>query len=107
MRSSKATDIDDEAAAGLPGTVNTTEMAPAIRNLCQTWSRPKDHELQRLFNKLPHLGDDARQEIRQSFDRLTDNLFHPPLESLRAEARAGTSTELFNALVRLFRCPLP
>ena len=103
MRSSKARDIDDNAAAGLPETANTGEMALTIQNLCQMWSRPKDHELQRLFNKLPHLDDGARREICQSFERLTDNLFHPPLESLRAEARAGTSTELLNALVRLFR----
>ena len=107
MRSSNSTDIDDEAVASFSGAVNATEMAPAIRNLCQTWSRPKDHELQRLFNKLPDLGDEARREIRQSFDRLTENLFHPPLESLLAEAQAGTSTELFSALVRLFRCQLP
>jgi glutamyl-tRNA reductase len=99
--------MDDSTMTSVPGTACTSDMARAMQSLHQISARPKDHELQRLFNKLPELGDEAQREIRQSFDRLTDSLFRPPLDSIRAEARAGTSGELFSALMRLFRCQLP
>jgi len=77
--------------------------APIIKRLKQGWQQPKDDELRRLFNKLPDLDDRARAAIAESFERLINKLLHPPLESLRDEARHGVPHELLDAVKRLFR----
>ena len=76
---------------------------PVIQQLRKGWEKPKEEELRRLFNKLPGLDDHARQEIRQSFDRLVNKLLHRPMESLRDESRQGFPGALVEALSRLFQ----
>jgi glutamyl-tRNA reductase len=76
---------------------------PVIRQLQKGWQKPKEDELERLFNKLPDLDDRARAEIRQAFDRLVNKLMHPPLESLRDESRHGIPSALVEALAKLFQ----
>jgi glutamyl-tRNA reductase len=76
---------------------------PIIRRLQQGWEKPKEEELSRLFHKLPELSDRAREEIRQSYNRLLNKLLHPPLESLRDESQNGIPHSLMDALARLFQ----
>ena len=76
---------------------------PVIRRLRQGWQKPKEEELERLFNKLPDLDEHQREEIRQAFERLVNKLLHPPLESLRDESRHGIPNALMEALSRLFQ----
>lgn len=76
---------------------------PVIQQLRDGWHKPKDDELQRLFNKLPDLSSEQQNEIRQSFDRLINKLLHTPLESLRDESRHGIPSALVDALSKLFR----
>lgn len=76
--------------------------APIIKRLREGWHEPKDQELRRLLNKLPELNEESREEISRSFDRLVNKLLHPPLESLRDEARYGPPHGLLDALKRLF-----
>ena len=45
----------------------------------------------------------AREEISRSSDRLVNKRLHPPLESLRDEARYGPPHGLLDALKRLFQ----
>ena len=78
-------------------------VGPVIERLRQGWQKPKEDELERLLHKLPDLDDRAREEIRRSFDRLMNKLLHPPLESLRNEARHGVPRGLLDALARLFQ----
>jgi glutamyl-tRNA reductase len=75
---------------------------PVIQQLREGWQKPKEEEIQRLLHRLPQLDDRARDEIRQSFDRLVNKLLHPPLESLRDESRHGVPHGLLDALSRLF-----
>lgn len=77
--------------------------ASVIAQLRQGWQQPKDEELRRLFNKLPQLDQRAKEEIRRSFDRLLNKLLHPPLRSLRDEARQGIPAALLEALSKLFQ----
>jgi len=77
--------------------------SPVIQRLRKGWQKPKEEELERLFNKLPELDAEARAEIRQSFDRLVNKLMHPPLESLRDESRHGIPSALLDALAKLFQ----
>ena len=51
----------------------------------------------------PFRGTFSRAEIAESFERLINKLLHPPLESLRDEARHGVPHGLMDALKRLFR----
>jgi len=76
---------------------------PVIRQLKELGDRTREAELERLLNKLPDLEPRARDEIRCSFDRLTNKLLHPPLESLRIESRSGTPAALLEAVTRLFQ----
>jgi glutamyl-tRNA reductase len=76
---------------------------PIIKRLKQGWQQPAEDELRRLFNKLPELDERAKGEIRVAFDRLVNKLLHPPLESLRDEARQGVPHGLVEALKRLFQ----
>lgn len=76
--------------------------APVIEQLRQGWQKPKEEELRRLLGRLPGLDPRAEEEIRRSFDRLVNKLLHPPLESLRREARGGVPQALLDALRRLF-----
>lgn len=76
---------------------------PVIQQLRDGWHKPKEEELRRLMNRLPDLDPRAKEEIRQSFDRLVNKLLHPPLESLRDESREGVPHGLLDALSRLFQ----
>jgi glutamyl-tRNA reductase len=94
--------VEEEAAAFLED-LNRRATGPIIKRLMDGWRQPKEDELRRLFNKLPDLDERARSEISQAFDRLINKLLHPPLESLKEEARGGIPHSLLEALKTLFR----
>lgn len=76
---------------------------PVLRQLKEGWENAKQEELRRLWNKLPHLDEASRDEIRQAFDRLVNKLLHPPMQSLRDESRHGFPRALLEALSKLFQ----
>jgi glutamyl-tRNA reductase len=76
---------------------------PTIKRLKERADEMKRDELSRLLHKLGPVDDKLRDEVSRSFDRLINKLLHPPLESLRDEAAAGTPHGLLDALKRLFR----
>jgi glutamyl-tRNA reductase len=76
---------------------------PTIRRLKEQADEVKAEELQRLFNKLPELESETRDEIAKSLSRVVNKLLHPPLESLRDEAQSGSPHGLLDALKRLFQ----
>lgn len=78
------------------------ETAPVITGLRAGLEKPKTAELERLFNKLPDLDDQSRQEIERFADRLVNKMLHPPLESLRDASQNGTPHGLLEAIRRLF-----
>ncbi|MBN2580567.1 MAG: glutamyl-tRNA reductase [Pirellulales bacterium] len=98
-----AQEIIEQETARFLGDLHHRAAGPIIAQLKQGWQRPKEEELQRLLHKLPHLSERDREEIRRAFDRLTNKLLHPPLESLRDESHRGASRVLMDALARLFQ----
>jgi glutamyl-tRNA reductase len=98
-----ARQIVEEETACFLAELHHRAVAPTILRLQQGWRMPKEAELERLFHKLPHLNDQARHEIRHSFDRLVGKLMHPPLESLREESRDGIPNDLLDAIDTLFQ----
>ena len=95
--------IVEQETARFLGQISHRAVGPVIAQLREGWQKPKEEELERLLRKLPNLDDHAREEIRQSFDRLVNKLLHPPLSSLRDESRKGVPRTLLNALSRLFQ----
>ncbi|HQU41666.1 MAG TPA: glutamyl-tRNA reductase [Pirellulales bacterium] len=99
----RAMAIVEEETARFMAELHHHATGPIIKRLRQGWQRPKEDELERLFKRLPALTSGERDEIRQSFERLINKLLHPPLESLRDEARHGVPHALLDALKRLFQ----
>ncbi|HTN74149.1 MAG TPA: glutamyl-tRNA reductase [Pirellulaceae bacterium] len=95
--------IIEEETARFMGDWHHRATGPTIKRLKQRADELKIDELARLMNKLTHVDERAREEIRRSFDRLVNKLLHPPLESLRDEAAQGAPHGLLEALKRLFR----
>lgn len=99
----KAERIVEEETQRFMTELNHRATAPTIRRLKQRADEVKEEELTRLMNKLGAVEPRIRSEITIAFDRLVNKLLHPPLESLRDEARHGTPHGLLEALRRLFR----
>lgn len=94
--------IEDETARFMAD-LHHRATGPTIKRLKQRADEVKIDELARLMNKLTHVDERSREEIRRAFDRLVNKLLHPPLESLRDEAAQGAPHGLLDALKRLFR----
>jgi glutamyl-tRNA reductase len=99
----KAERIIEAETARFMADLNHRATGPTIKRLREQAERLRQEELQRLLNKLGSIDERTRQEISRSFDRLVNKLLHPPLESLRDEARSGSPHGLLEALVRLFQ----
>ncbi len=99
----KAVAIIDEETALFVKEVYHRATGPVVQQLRTQWHAVRHDELQRLFNKLPHLSEEDRKQIEKSVERIVNKLLHPPLETLREESEAGTPHGLINALKQLFR----
>ncbi|MFM7108106.1 MAG: glutamyl-tRNA reductase [Planctomycetaceae bacterium] len=94
--------IVEEEARRFMGDLHHRSTAPVIEQLKAGWTETGESELDRLFRRLPQLGEGERAEIRQAFERYAAKLLHPPLASLRNESHAGPPHGLLDALKRLF-----
>jgi glutamyl-tRNA reductase len=94
--------IDEETRAFVAETRHR-ESGPVIARFREGLETIELSELERLYHRLPDLGDRERQEIRQAFDRLLAKILHPPLESLRDESHHASHPGLLEALQRLFQ----
>ena len=99
----KAQQIIHEEAARFVVDTNYRSTSPWIQQLKSQAHSLKNNELERLFNKLGSLDEQTSKEISRSFDRLTNKLLHPPLESLRHDTNKGGPHGLLDALKRLFK----
>lgn len=75
---------------------------PIIKRLRDHWHDISRQELELLYRKLPQLEEYEKQAIEKSIHRIVNKLLHPPLETLRDEARTGTPHGLIDVLKRLF-----
>lgn len=99
----KAQKIIDKETEEFMTEINRRMTGPTIKRVREMAAEIKERELVRLLNKLDDHDEKTRQEISNSFDRLINKLLHPPLESIRDEAKTGEPTGLLNALKRLFQ----
>ena len=99
----KAEKIIEAETARFMADLHHRATGPTVRRLKAQADEVRADELNRLFNKLGNVDDRTRDEIARSFDRLVNKLLHPPLESLRDEAKTGSPHGLIDALKRLFQ----
>ncbi|MEE2642991.1 MAG: glutamyl-tRNA reductase [Planctomycetota bacterium] len=99
----KAQRIIEKETGDFMAEVNRRMTGPTIKRVRELAAEIKELELVRLVNKLELRDEKIEKEISISFDRLINKLLHPPLESIRDEARSGEPTGLLNALKRLFQ----
>lgn len=98
----KARELVDEETAKFMAEFYRRASGDIVSKLMQDWHGVSKDELDRLFNKLPHLTEKDREQIERTFERIVNKLLHPPLEALKDESREGTPHGLINALKRLF-----
>jgi glutamyl-tRNA reductase len=99
----KAEKIIEKETAEFMTELNRRMTGPTIKRVRELASEIKSRELARLINKLDTTDEKMENEISHSFDRLINKILHPPLESIRDEAKSGEPTGLLNALKRLFQ----
>jgi glutamyl-tRNA reductase len=91
-----------EETASFMHEVHHKTTGPVVKRLRENWHDLSRQELDQLFRKLSHLSDDDRRQIDRAIERIVNKLLHPPLETLRDEARTGPPHGLIDALKRLF-----
>ena len=99
----KAEKIVKRAAEAFMKDMTHRRHGAVIQQLREQWTKTKDTELLRLFNKLPELSEHEQEEIRYTFDRLLAKYLHSPLVSLREESPDSEPHKLVDALKKLFR----
>ncbi|MBX3438113.1 MAG: glutamyl-tRNA reductase [Planctomycetaceae bacterium] len=98
----RARDIVEEETARFMHDVYHKATGPIIQRLRERWHDVSRQELELLFRKLPDLDSNDQQAIERTVERIVNKLLHPPLETLRDEARDGTPHGLLDAVRRLF-----
>lgn len=76
---------------------------PVVKRLREHWHEISRQELDVLFRKCPGLEDAEKKSIEKSIERIVNKLLHPPLETLRGEARNGPPHGLLDAIKHLFK----
>ncbi len=75
---------------------------PVIQRLRDHWGEISRSELEILFRKMPDLDETQKAAVEKTIHRIVNKLLHPPLETLRDEARSGSPQGLLDAVKRLF-----
>ena len=75
---------------------------PVVQLLREQWHQISRDEMDRMFKKLGDLSEADRVTIKRSVERIVNKLLHPPLVTLKDEAKEGTPHGLVDALKRLF-----
>lgn len=75
---------------------------PIVKRLREEWHAISREEMGMLFKKLEHVDEKDRQSIEKCIERIVNKLLHPPLQTIRDEAKEGTPHGLLDAIRRLF-----
>lgn len=98
----KARVIVDSATDRFMHEVFYRTTGPVIKQLRQHWHEISRTELERLGKKLEHLDTADQREIERSIERIINKLLHPPLETLKDQAKDGTPHSLIDTVKKLF-----
>lgn len=98
----KARAIIEEETSKFMHDIYHKATGPIVKRLREHWHEISRQELEILFRKLPDLGEQEQQAIEKAIHRIVNKLLHPPLETLRDEAREGPPHGLLEVMKRLF-----
>lgn len=98
----RARKIIDEETEKFMRDVYHRATGPIIKRLRELWHDIRREEMDALERKLQHLDEADIQHIERTIERIINKLLHPPLATLRDEARIGPPHGLLDALKRLF-----
>lgn len=98
-----ATDIVADATDRLMQDLHHRTTGPVISRLKREWHDISQQELELLFRRLPHLNETDREAIERVIGRIVNKLLHPPLETLKGEAKEGPPEGLLDAMRHLFQ----
>lgn len=99
----KAETIVDDETEKFMHDIYHRATGPIIKRLRQQWHEISRSELEILFKRMPDLAEKDRKSIEKSIDRIVNKLLHPPLETLKDEAKEGTPHGLLDAIKQLFK----
>lgn len=99
----KANSIIEEETDKFMHEIYHKATGPIIKQLREHWHEISRQELEILFRKLPELDERQRESIEKTIQRVVNKLLHPPLETLRDEARTGPPTGMLKTLKQLFQ----
>lgn len=75
---------------------------PVVQQLREQLTSISQSELEILFRKQPSLDDNERAAVEKMVHRIVNKVLHPPLETLKDEAKEGTPHGLLAAIRQLF-----
>jgi len=81
--------ILDEEVSAFEQWLDTTKLNPLIEQMFKDARDLRDHEITRLFNRLPELSEDEKRVIASVIDRLVNKFMHPCVSSLRRRSAAS------------------
>ena len=99
----RAESIIDEETDRFMHDIYHRATGPIVRQLREQWHAISQAELEILFKRLSHLEEKDRKSVEKTIQRIVNKLLHPPLETLKDEAKAGTPHGLLDAVRRLFQ----
>ena len=94
--------ILDEEVSAFEQWLDNTKLNPLIEQMFRDARDLRDHEIRRLFNRLPDLSPDERDVIASVIDRLVNKFMHPCVSSLRRRSAGNDvlADELHAAALR-------
>lgn len=84
------------------GEVYHRATGPVIKRLRDQLGEISNSELDLLFRRHSEFNDSQKAAVEKTVHRIVNKLLHPPLETLKDEAKAGTPHGLLDAVKRLF-----
>ncbi len=98
----KAYTIIEEETSRFMQDVYHKATGPIVKRLRDEWHSISREEMEQLFRKLPHLTPSDQAAVERCVERIVNKLLHPPLQTIRDEAKEGTPHGLIDAIRRLF-----
>ncbi|MBI1852291.1 MAG: glutamyl-tRNA reductase [Planctomycetes bacterium] len=94
--------IVDHAVRQFGRELHVFAVDPLVSDMAKEFERIRQAELERVLQKLPHLGDADRAEVEALTQRLTGKLLHRPLQNLKHGSLDDDGGDLVRALQKLF-----
>ena len=99
----RALAIVEQEVVGFSKVLKGFEVVPTLSSLTKKIEKICDAELEKTFQKLPHLDADARESIQNMADAIVKKILHDPMVTLK-EGQGAAEPADYVALVRkLFR----